>query len=141
MRCFLRPKNVGKIENADAVGELKNDGCGDVMKVYLKIAKKGKQEYIKNIKFQTLGCPAAIASSDALCTLAKGKNLKQALAITDKAIVKKLGGLPSIKLHCSVLGQKTLKDAIDKYQSKNKEVNNMACGCCGVKKKVKKKKK
>lgn len=118
MKCFLKPKNVGKIENADAIGELRNDGCGDVMRIYLKIGKKGKQEYIKDIKFQTLGCPAAISSSDVLCSLAKNKTLKQALAITDKAIVKKLGGLPSIKLHCSVLGQKTLKDAIQKYKSK-----------------------
>lgn len=118
MKCFLKPKNVGKIEDADAIGELKNDGCGDVMRVYLKIGKKGKQEYIKNIKFQTLGCPAAIASSDVLCSLAKGKTIQQALKISDKDIVKKLGGLPSIKLHCSVLGQKTLKDAIQNYKSK-----------------------
>ena len=118
MRCFLKPKNVGKIEDADAIGELKNDGCGDVMRVYLKSAKKGKQEYIKNIKFQTLGCPAAIASSDVLCTLAKGKTLDKALKISDKDIVRKLGGLPTIKLHCSVMGKATLKDAIKNYKSK-----------------------
>ena len=124
MEHFLKPKNVGRIKNADAVGKITNDKCGDVMYLYLKIGKrkgKGKEEeYIKNIKFQTLGCPAAIASSDVLCDLVKGKTLKEAEKVKDKKIVKKLGNLPAIKLHCSVLGTRTLKKVIENYK-KNRE--------------------
>jgi len=96
--------------------------CGDIMEVYLKIEKKKikgrEKKYIKDIKFQTLGCPVAIAASDVLCDLVKGKTLEEAEKINDKAITKKLGSLPVIKLHCSVLGSRTLKDAIEKYRKK-----------------------
>ena len=125
-RHFLNPKNAGKIKNPDAIGRLSNDGCGDVMEISLKIDKK--TEKIKNIKFQTLGCPAAIATSDVLCEMAKGKTLKQAENISDKDIVKKLDGLPMIKLHCSVLGSRTLKDAIEKYKKKNNARGNKHAG-------------
>ena len=117
MQHFLKPKNAGVIKNPDAIGRLANDKCGDIMEIYLKIDKK--TDKIKNIKFRTLGCPAAIAASDILCEIAKGKTLKQAGKISDKEITKKLGGLPMIKLHCSVLGHKTLEDAIKKYRKKN----------------------
>ena len=124
MKHFLKPKNAGIIKNADAIGKLENNACGDIMEVYLKIEKKkvsGKEkEIIKNIKFRTLGCPAAIATSDVLCDLAKGESLEEAEKISNLDIVKKLGGLPVIKLHCSVIGSKTLRDAINKYREKKK---------------------
>jgi len=116
MQHFLKPKNVGMIKKPDAIGKIENDKCGDVMKVYLKI----KDNKIKDIKFQTLGCPAAIAASDVLCDLVKGKTLEQAEKINEKIITKKLGGLPLVKRHCSVLGAKTLKDAIKKYKKRKK---------------------
>jgi len=117
MKHFLKPKHVGKMKNPDVVGMIKNNHCGDIMKVYLKI-EKGR---IKDIKFQTMGCGAAIASSDVLCELAKGKTLKQAKKISNKEIIKKLKGLPSVKVHCSVLGEKTLHKAIDDYEEKQRE--------------------
>ena len=125
LKHFLKPKNVGKIENADGIGKLTNDACGDLMVVYLKIGKKkikGKEkEFIKQAKFQTLGCPAAISASDILCELVKGKTLEEAEKISDKAITEKLGGLPVIKLHCSVLGSRTLRNAIENYKNKKKK--------------------
>jgi len=117
MKHFLKPKFSGEIADADAVGETMNDNCGDMMKIFLKIDKKNNK--IKDIKFQTMGCAAAIASSDALCELAKGKNLVEAGKIDNKEIIKKLKGLPTIKLHCSVLGTSTLKKAIWNYEKKN----------------------
>src|SRR3989338_8258006 len=123
MQHFMKPKNLGRIEKADAVGKLENERCGDVMIVYLKIGKrKGKnareEDFIKDIKFQTLGCPAAIAASDVLCELVKGKSLEEAEKINEASITKKLGGLPLIKIHCSVLGAKTLRNAIENYGKK-----------------------
>lgn len=126
---FKNPKNQGVIKNADAVGEKGNPVCGDVMKIYLKIGKQeskkarkpiqqaqGKQEnYIKDIKFETLGCVAAIAVSSALTEVVKGKTLDEALKINKDTIVKKLGGLPELKIHCSMLGIEALQDAIDRY--------------------------
>ena len=117
MKHFLNPKNSGKIENPDAIGKINNDSCGDLMEVYLKINKKNNK--IEDIKFQTLGCGAAIASSDVFCELAKGKTLDEAKKIGNKEIINKLHGLPLIKLHCSVLGAKTLRKAIDDYEEKN----------------------
>ena len=116
MNRFLHPKHSGKIKNPDVVGRINNDMCGDLMEVYLKINQKNKK--IEDIKFQTLGCAAAIASSDVLCELAKGKTLSQAKKIDNKKIIKKLHGLPNIKLHCSVLGARTLRKAIDDYEKK-----------------------
>ena len=116
MNHFLKPKHAGKLKNPDAVGKLENDKCGDIMEVYIKV----KNNKIKDIRFQTLGCPAAIAASDVLCEMAKGKTLNQAEKIKEKDITKKLGSLPMIKQHCSVLGAKTLRDAISKYKKKKK---------------------
>jgi len=116
MDRFLHPKNMGEIKNPDAVGEVGNMKCGDVMKVYLKIDDKTKK--IKKIKFQTLGCVAAIASTDVVCDIAKGKTISQAKKITKKEILTRLKGLPSIKVHCSVLGEKAIQDAIKNYEEK-----------------------
>jgi len=114
---FKNPHNQGRIKNADAVGKVGNPACGDVMKIYLKIGKnKPGKEIIKDIKFETLGCAAAIAVSSALTDIAKGKTLKQALKIKKDDIVKDLGGLPAIKIHCSMLGVEALHQAIDKYR-------------------------
>ena len=122
MKHFLKPKYAGKMKNPDAVGKIQNNMCGDVMEVYLKIDNKDKKNpRIKEISFQTLGCAAAIASSDVLCELAKGKTLEQAKKIKKKDIMGRLKSLPSIKLHCSVLGEKTLHDAIRKYEKIRKQ--------------------
>ena len=119
MKRFLNPKFSGEIKNPDVIGETMNDKCGDKMRVFLKI----EDNKIKDIKFQTLGCAAAIASSDALCELAKGKTLKQAEKINKKDILKKLKSLPTLKVHCSVLGEKTLHKAIEKYEKEGKQKN------------------
>ena len=121
MKHFLKPKYSGKMKNPDAVGRIKNNMCGDIMEVYLKVDKTGKEPKIKDIKFQTMGCAAAIASSDVLCELAKGKSLNEAKKIKKQDILKKLKSLPSVKLHCSVLGEKTLRDAIDRYEKENQK--------------------
>jgi nitrogen fixation NifU-like protein len=114
LKRFTNPKHFGEIKNPDGVGQVGNPICGDIMKVYLKV-KKGK---ITNIKFQTFGCVSAIAASDALCELAKGRTIEEAKQITNKAIIEKLDGLPDIKIHCSVLGAQGLKKAILDYEQK-----------------------
>ena len=115
LKRFTNPKHFGEIKNPDGVGQVGNPQCGDIMKIYLKV----KNNKIKDIKFQTFGCVSAIASSDALCEIAKGKTLEQAKKITNKGIVDKLEGLPSVKVHCSVLGANGLKKAILDYQMKH----------------------
>lgn len=112
---FKNPHNQGEIKNADAVGQAGNPVCGDVMKIYLKI----KDDKIADIKFETLGCAAAIAVSSALTDLVKGKTLDEALAITKDNIVEDLGGLPPVKIHCSMLGVEALHEAIKEYKEKN----------------------
>ncbi|RLF26376.1 MAG: iron-sulfur cluster assembly scaffold protein [Thermoplasmata archaeon] len=116
---FRNPKFAGEIKDPDAVGEQGNVKCGDMMRVYLKI----EDNVIKAVRFQTYGCVAAIAASDALCKLAESKTLKEARKITYKDIVREVGGLPPIKVHCSVLGIDALKHAIDSYvkSPKNQE--------------------
>lgn len=113
---FRNPKFAGEIKNADAVGQVGNLKCGDVMKIFLKI----KNERIEDIKFQTYGCIGAIASSDVMCKLAKGKTIEQALKITHQEIVDELGGMPALKIHCSVLGTQALRKAIENFKV-NKE--------------------
>jgi nitrogen fixation NifU-like protein len=115
MEHFRNPRNVGEMENPDGVGEVGNPVCGDMMTIYIKV----KGERIEDIKFQTLGCGAAIATSSMLTELAKGKTMEEALAITKKDIAEELGGLPPAKLHCSVLAADGLKAAIDDYRSKH----------------------
>lgn len=115
IKHFKNPKFAGKIKNPDGVAQVGNPICGDVLKISLKV----KDNIIKNIKFQTYGCIAAIASSDVMCELAKGKTLGKALKIKYKDVIKKLGDLPPIKYHCSVLSIQALKKAIEDYK-KNK---------------------
>ena len=117
LKRFTSPKHFGEIKNPDGVGQVGNPQCGDVMKIYFKV--KGNK--INDIKFQTFGCVSAIASSDALCELAKGKTIEEAKKITNKQIIDKLKGLPSIKVHCSVLGANGLKKAILNYEEKKHE--------------------
>ncbi len=113
---FKNPKFAGEIKNPDAVGQEGNPICGDVMKIYLKV----EDDIIKDIKFETYGCVAAIASSDMMCELAKGKTLEDALKIKPDDIVKGLGKMPLIKHHCSVLGIQALGKAIENYRGSEK---------------------
>jgi len=117
MEHFLRPHNVGEIKDADAVGQTGNPICGDIMRIFIKV----KNNRITNIKFKTLGCAAAIAASSMLTDLAKGKTLEQAEKIKSEDIVKGLGTMPPIKVHCSVLGAEALHDAIRNYRKKVKK--------------------
>jgi len=118
MKHFLKPKNMGKMQKPDAVGKVGNPVCGDVMYLYIKISKKNRKEYIKDIKFQTMGCIAAIATSSMITELAKGKTLEKAKKITNKDVVKSLGNLPSLKMHCSNLAADALKKAIEDYKKR-----------------------
>lgn len=121
MEHFSKPHNYGKIKNPDGVGKVGNIYCGDVMWLYIKVAKnKDKKDIIKDIKFETFGCVAAIATSSAITDLAKGKTLEEAIAIDKREIVQSLGGLPPIKLHCSVLAADALAEAIYDYYTKQK---------------------
>lgn len=119
---FRKPHNYGKLKEADGIGKVGNIVCGDVMWLYIKVAqdKKGN-EIIKDIKFETFGCTAAIATSSMVTDLAKGKTLEEALVINKKDIVDSLGGLPPIKMHCSVLANDALAEAIYDYYKKNKK--------------------
>ncbi len=122
LKHFKDPHNQGVIKNADAVGEAGNLKCGDIMKIYLKIKspldKGGWGDYfIKDIKFETLGCAAAIAVSSALTDMVKGMALDEAMKLTKDKIVEELDGLPPIKIHCSMLGLEALHTAINEYKS------------------------
>jgi nitrogen fixation NifU-like protein len=135
MDHFSNPRNVGEIENADGVGEVGNAKCGDIMRIYLKI----DSEIITDVKFKTFGCGAAIATSSMATELIKGKSVKDALELTNKAVVEALDGLPPVKLHCSVLAEEAVKAAIKDYYDKNGIDNNIdvggcsgCCGSCGV---------
>lgn len=119
---FKNPKYFGKIKNPDGVGKVGNVVCGDVMWLYIKVGKNTKgEEILKDIKFETFGCVAAIATSNQIVELAKGKNIKDALEITKSKITDSLGGLPPIKIHCSVLAVDALSEAIYDYLVKNKK--------------------
>ncbi len=121
MEHFTRPHNQGKMKNPDGVGTVGNPKCGDIMRMYIKIAKNKKgEDVIKDISFETLGCGAAISTSSMATDIAKGKTLDEALAITNKMVAAELGGLPTAKLHCSNLAADALHAAIDNYK-KNKK--------------------
>ena len=120
MKYFLKPRNIGKIKNADGIGKVGNPICGDVMYLYIKVKKEKNKEIISDIKFQTLGCAAAIATSSMITEMAKGKTLGNALKISNKSIEKKLGGLPPIKMHCSNLAADALKEAVEDYKKRKK---------------------
>jgi len=111
---FTNPHNYGKIKSADGVGEVGNPVCGDIMKVYIKIDKK--KNIIEDIKFETLGCAAAIATSSMITDLAKGKSLDEAMKINNKDVAESLEGLPPMKMHCSNLAADALHKAIEDYK-------------------------
>ncbi|HOP85042.1 MAG TPA: Fe-S cluster assembly scaffold protein NifU [Syntrophorhabdaceae bacterium] len=117
MDHFMNPRNMGEMENPDAVGEAGNPVCGDVMKIFLKI----ENDRIIDVKFKTFGCGAAIASSSMATELMKGKTIEEALKITNEKVTEALGGLPEAKLHCSLLVEEALKVAIENYRSKRKK--------------------
>ena len=117
MDHFLKPRNVGVIEDADGVGEVGNAKCGDIMKMYLKI----DDDIITDVKFETFGCASAIASSSMATELIKGQKVEDALALTNKAVAEALDGLPAHKLHCSVLAEEAIRAALEDYKSKKSE--------------------
>ena len=114
MDHFRNPRNLGVIENADGIGEVGNAKCGDIMRIYLKI----DDEIITDVKFETFGCGSAIASSSMATELIKGKPVSEALDITNKAVAEALDGLPAYKMHCSVLAEEAIKNAIEDYRKK-----------------------
>jgi len=121
MDHFRNPRNLGEIENADGVGTVGNPKCGDVMKMYIKVesrkSKVGKtEEFIRDIRFQTLGCGAAIASSSIATEMVKGKTLEEALEISGKDISREMGKFPPAKFHCSILAEEGIKKAIADYR-------------------------
>jgi len=119
---FKNPKNMGEIENPDGVGEIGNPMCGDVMKVYIKVGKNQEgKEYLKDVKFQTFGCAAAIASSSMTTQIAKGKTLEEAEKLTMNDVINELGELPKIKMHCSSMAIQGLRKAIKNYRGEDKE--------------------
>ncbi len=116
---FLRPRNQGVIKNPDGVGAVGNPVCGDLMKIYIRVKKnKKKEEVIGDIKFETLGCAAAIATSSMVSNLAMGKTLEAAAKISKKDVAGALKGLPPVKMHCSNLAEEALKAAIKDYRSR-----------------------
>ena len=115
MDHFMNPRNVGAIENADGVGEIGNAKCGDIMKIYLKI----ENEIIVDCKFETFGCGSAIASSSMATEMIMGKSIYEAMELTNKAVAEALDGLPAHKMHCSVLAEEAIKNALKDYFDKN----------------------
>ena len=128
MEHFTNPHNVGEIENASGVGEVGNAKCGDIMKISLKI----EDNVISDAKFKTFGCGAAVATSSMATDMIIGKTLDEALSITNKAVVEALQGLPPEKIHCSVLAEEAIKEAVNDYYKKiGKNVDGHICkGCC-----------
>lgn len=120
MQHIRRPQNMGEIKNPDGMATEGNVVCGDVMRLFIKVEKRKGKEYIKDIKFQTLGCGAAIASSSIATVMYKGKPLAEAEKIGKKDLAKALGGLPPQKIHCSILAADALKKAIKNYRAKTK---------------------
>ena len=114
MDHFTNPRNMGSIENSDGVGEVGNAKCGDIMKIFLKI----EGDRIADVKFQTFGCGAAIASSSMATELIKGKTLEEAWKLSNKAVAEALDGLPPIKMHCSMLAEEAIHEAINDYLKK-----------------------
>jgi len=117
MDHFRNPRNVGEFEKPDGVGHIGNPVCGDVMELYIMV----KDDIITDARFKTFGCGAAIATSSMITEMIKGKTIEEALKISNDAVVEALDGLPSIKMHCSVLAEKALKSAINDYLGRRKE--------------------
>ena len=130
MDHFTHPRNLGKMDDADGVGEVGNAKCGDIMKIYLKI----DDDKISDVKFETFGCGSAIASSSMATELIKGKPLSQALELTNKAVAEALDGLPAYKMHCSVLAEEAVRAAIQDYYTRQGQPDAapaVCTGCCG----------
>ena len=115
MDHFTHPRNVGEIPDADGVGEVGNAVCGDIMKMYIKV----RDGIIVDVKFKTFGCGAAIATSSMATEMVKGKTIDEALKLTNKAVAEALDGLPPVKMHCSLLAEQALKEALEDYFKKN----------------------
>ncbi len=113
MEHFANPRNVGEIENANAIGQVGNAKCGDIMKMYMRI----ENDVIQDVKFKTFGCGAAIATSSMATEMVKGKTVEEALELTNKAVMEALDGLPPEKIHCSVLAEEAIQSAINDYKS------------------------
>lgn len=130
MDHFANPRNVGELQNYNAVAEVGNAKCGDIMKMFLYI----EDDIIKEVSFKTFGCGAAIATSSMATEMIKGKTIKEALTLTNKAVVEALEGLPPVKIHCSVLAEEAVKAAIQDYLKKNGRENEFVIskcsGCC-----------
>ena len=114
MDHFTNPRNVGEIENADGIGEIGNAKCGDIMKMYIKV----ENDVIVDVKFKTFGCGSAIATSSIATEMIKGKTIQEALTLSNKAVVEALGGLPTHKIHCSVLAEQSIRAAIADYYTR-----------------------
>jgi nitrogen fixation NifU-like protein len=114
MDHFLHPRNVGEIPDASGIGTVGNPVCGDVMKMYIKV----ENDIIVDAKFKTFGCGAAISTSSMITEMVKGKTIDQAIGISNKAVAEALGGLPAVKLHCSVLAEQALRSALTDYYKK-----------------------
>lgn len=132
MDHFHNPRNVGKMDDADGIGEVGNAVCGDIMKMYIKV----KDDVITDVKFNTFGCGSAIASSSIATEMIKGKTIEEALTLTNKAVTEALDGLPPQKLHCSVLAEEAVRAAVKDYYDKNgiaydpKELSTTDCVAC-----------
>ena len=116
MEHFRNPRNVGEMKDPDGIGHVGNPTCGDIMELYIKV----KDGVITDAKFKTFGCGAAIATSSMVTELVKGKTIEEALRLSNDAVAEALGGLPPVKMHCSVLAEEALKSAIDDYLKKSK---------------------
>ena len=117
MEHFRNPRNVGEMQNPDGIGHVGNPICGDIMELYIKV----KDNVIVDAKFKTFGCGAAIATSSMVTELVKGKTVEEALGISNRAVAEALGGLPSVKMHCSLLAEEALKSAIKDYYKKSEQ--------------------
>ena len=120
MKIFREQKNAGALRGANAIGRAGNKTCGDIIKIYLKI---DENEIITDASFKTFGCVAAITSSSMTCDLIRGKTVDEALKLTNRDVVDALGGLPQIKIHCSVLAKEAIEDAVKKYRKKQAKAN------------------
>ena len=134
MDHFRNPRNVGQIDDADGIGEVGNAKCGDIMRMYIKV----KDDIITDVKFNTFGCGSAIATSSMATELIKGKPIEEALELSNKAVVEALDGLPTHKIHCSVLAEQAVRAAVKDYYDKNgipynaKEFCAGDCAHCGI---------
>ena len=127
MEHFRNPKNVGQMIDADGIGEVGNAKCGDIMRMYIKV----KDNIITDVKFMTFGCGSAIATSSIATEMIKGKPIEKALELSNQAVVEALGGLPSHKVHCSVLAEEAVKAAVKDYYDKNNIEYDQSKYCLG----------